>query len=82
MREDVNNDPAFVTWEQFMALEARVDAIEKDIATIKTSLRHLEEDMKELRMEIRRLDAKIDRFFWLWVSTIAVAVLMRVFGLV
>jgi len=65
-----------------MALEARVDAIEKDIATIKTSLRHLEEDMKELRMEIRRLDAKIDRFFWLWVSTIAVAVLMRVFGLV
>jgi len=82
LREDVNNDPAFVTWEQFMALEARVDAIEKDIATIKTSLRHLEEDMKELRMEIRRLDAKIDRFFWLWVSTIAVAVLMRVFGLV
>jgi hypothetical protein len=37
---------------------------------------------KELREEIRRLDAKIDRFFWLWVSTIVAAFVLRLLRLV
>jgi hypothetical protein len=36
---------------------------------------------EELREEIRRVDAKMDRL-WLWVSTIAAAFVLRVLGLV
>jgi hypothetical protein len=37
---------------------------------------------EELKDEIRRLDAKIDRFFWLWVSTIVAAFVLRLLRLV
>ena len=51
------------------------------IAKLEALMEEYKSIRQELREEIRRLDSKTDRYFWLWVSTIAAAVLLRVFGL-
>jgi uncharacterized coiled-coil DUF342 family protein len=61
-------------------LKAEMKDLRKEIdAKIESVRKELREEFKA---EIRRLDAKIDRFFWLWVSTIVAAFVLRVLRLV
>jgi chromosome segregation ATPase len=52
------------------------------VARLEALVEEFRRTREELREEIRRVDAKMDRLFWLWVSTIAAAFVLRVLGLV
>ena len=87
MATDKNN-PVYATLEQLMALEGRVDAVERDIAAIKATLEQIdrrlgnvEEDIRELRKEVG------SNFKWitgvmvgLWLSAV-IPMLLRFLGI-
>ncbi|MEM2234057.1 MAG: hypothetical protein QXP81_11030 [Nitrososphaerota archaeon] len=56
--------------ERVTKLEALLELHEKTFQEIKGELRRLE----------AKLEARIDRYFWLWVTTLIAAVVLRVFG--
>jgi len=76
--------------ERVTRLETLVEEFRKTREELKAEMRDLRKEIdakvesvrKELREEIRRLDAKIDRFFWLWVSTIVAAFILRLLKIV
>ncbi len=76
--------------ERVTRLETLVEEFRKTREELKAEMRDLRKEIdakvesvrKELREEIRRLDTKIDRYFWLWVSTIVAAFVLRLLRLV
>jgi predicted nucleic acid-binding Zn-ribbon protein len=80
--------------ERVTRLETLVEEFRKTREELKAEMRDLRKEIdakvesvrkelkEEFKAEIRRLDAKIDRFFWLWVSTIVAAFVLRVLRLV
>ena len=68
--------------ERVVELSERVAKLEALVEEFRRSREELREDMRQLREEVGRVDAKMDRLFWLWVSTIAAAFVLRVLGLV
>ena len=76
--------------ERMTRLETLVEEFRKTREELKVEMRDLRKEIdakvesvrKELREEIRRLDAKIDRFFWLWASTIVAAFILRLLKIV
>jgi phage shock protein A len=64
-----------------MGLSDRVARLEALVEEFRRTREELKAETRELREEIRRVDAKMDRLFWLWVSTIAIALVLRVLGL-
>jgi predicted RNase H-like nuclease (RuvC/YqgF family) len=71
------NDP--LTLEE---LTERVIELGERVTRLETLIEEFRKTREELKAEIRRLDAKIDRFFWLWVSTIVAAFVLRLLRLV
>jgi predicted RNase H-like nuclease (RuvC/YqgF family) len=71
------NDP--LTLEE---LTERVIELGERVTRLETLIEEFRKTREELKDEIRRLDAKIDRFFWLWVSTIVAAFVLRLLRLV
>lgn len=67
--------------ERVMGLSDRVARLEALVEEFRRTREELKAEARELREEIRRVDAKMDRLFWLWVSTIAIALVLRVLGL-
>ncbi|MEM0483036.1 MAG: hypothetical protein QXM16_09180 [Nitrososphaerota archaeon] len=71
---------------KIVELSERVARLETLTEEMRDDIRELKEEMRNLRMdiraEIRRLDAKIDRFFWLWVATVAAGIALRILGIV
>jgi chromosome segregation ATPase len=63
-------------------LTERVVELSERVARLEALVEEFRKTREELREEIRRVDAKMDRLFWLWVSTIAAAFVLRVLGLV
>jgi predicted RNase H-like nuclease (RuvC/YqgF family) len=63
-------------------LTERVVELSDRVARLEALVEEFRKTREELREEIRRVDAKMDRLFWLWVSTIAAAFVLRVLGLV
>jgi predicted RNase H-like nuclease (RuvC/YqgF family) len=63
-------------------LTERVVELSERVARLEALVEEFRRTREELREEIRRVDAKMDRLFWLWVSTIAAAFVLRVLGLV
>jgi len=63
-------------------LTERVVELSEKVARLEAIAEELKRSREEIRQEMRRLDAKMDRLFWLWVSTIAAAFVLRVLGLV
>jgi predicted RNase H-like nuclease (RuvC/YqgF family) len=63
-------------------LTERVVEPSERVARLEALVEEFRRTREELREEIRRVDAKMDRLFWLWVSTIAAAFVLRVLGLV
>jgi len=39
-----------------------------------------EKTFQEIKGELRRFEARIDRYFWRWMTTLIAAVVLRVFG--
>ncbi|MEM2237789.1 MAG: hypothetical protein QW351_05400 [Candidatus Caldarchaeum sp.] len=54
------------------------EAIDKRFEAIDRRFERLEASIEELRRDV---DRKLDRFFWLWVSTVAAGIALRVLGL-
>jgi archaellum component FlaC len=63
-------------------LTERVVELSDRVARLEALVEEFRKTREEFREEIRRVDAKMDRLFWLWVSTIAAAFVLRVLGLV
>jgi predicted RNase H-like nuclease (RuvC/YqgF family) len=76
-RFNMGEDP--MTMEE---LTERVVELSERVARLEALVEEFRKTREELREEIRRVDAKMDRLFWLWVSTIAAAFVLRVLGLV
>jgi predicted RNase H-like nuclease (RuvC/YqgF family) len=76
-RFNMGEDP--MTMEE---LTERVVELSDRVARLEALVEEFRKTREELREEIWRVDAKMDRQFWLWVSTIAAAFVLRVLGLV
>jgi predicted nuclease with TOPRIM domain len=62
--------------EEFRKLDAKIDRVRDELRE------EFKAEIRRLETRIDRLDAKIDRFFWLWVSTIVAAFILRLLKLV
>ncbi|MEM0455362.1 MAG: hypothetical protein QXM81_06000 [Nitrososphaerota archaeon] len=61
-------------------LTEKVLELTERVTKLEALLELHEKTFQEIKGELRRLEARIDRYFWLWVTTLIAAVVLRVFG--
>ena len=76
--KDINlsNDP--LTLEE---LTQRVFELTERVAKLETLIEQHQKTFESIDRRFEKLEAKLDRFFWLWVSTVAAGIALRVIGL-
>ena len=83
--KDLNeSDPTFDVrlvelGERVAKLEALIEMHEKTFKELREEIRDVE---RRLESRMDRLEARIDRFFWLWVGTVAAGIILRLLHLV
>jgi|GEM_PF-6843651 len=61
-------------------LTEKVLELTERVTKLEALLELHEKTFQEIKGELRRLEARIDRYFWLWVTTLITAVALRILG--